>query len=149
MLKNASSGFVLLLLSPLVNAGICTNQLQEEANVFEVNCPAGDPRIPCTVTGYFYSDPIMKLAYGGVQASIWSGELHPKNKDGRLWAVIETYRYNKNVNVGEPPGYWQALVTAIRIRQGRPLKSHFLAYYDAHTSERVPNPKMKCVELQK
>ena len=44
------------------NAGLCTRELQEKANVFEVNC-AMDKRF-CEVNGYMSSN-LLKTGYSG------------------------------------------------------------------------------------
>lgn len=122
-------------------AGICTTQLQEEANVFEVNCLLDLTQ--CFVTGYF-THPRLSPGYGGLVASL----AKPPKKDSERQPILVIYTYrNGTPKVETPPGYWAAIQAAEKTLIGE-LPSA-LRYYDATTGKVVGRPEMECVSVSK
>lgn len=116
-------------------AAFCTMQLEEQASVFELNCPDADPGIPCSIAGHFF-DVKTYAGYQGLIASIWSGAHHPdakKNNQGThtLTAVVHTYR-NGPTLIEAPIGLWNALKLAIDIKSSsRRQVGDIGLYFDA------------------
>ncbi|KJF93832.1 hypothetical protein UB39_13995 [Photobacterium angustum] len=115
-------------------AALCTDTLQEEANVFEVECM---PEIKvCLVIGYI-TDPKFSNAYNGVVAN-----LQPVQKKNRKEEVLDirTYR-NGIVESPTPKGYFLAMAAAEQMLLGE--RGMSLLYFDAFTGEIVPRPDIK------
>lgn len=136
-----------LLLYPMKSyAPLCTNQLQEDANVFEVNCALSLET--CSVQGYF-RDPRFSPGYTGLvawfqpmpeamSAPAASGEQYSHQ------LLIMTYRH-QSPEIATPDGYFSAMKAAEQIMLRE--RENGLIYFDALTGERVPPPKIECVPI--
>lgn len=126
--------FFILLVSSVANAGFCTMQLQEEANVFEVNCTLDGNH--CLINGYF-THPKLKLGYHGLVAHF----IRPPNKKKNESLFIRTYR-NGKPKVETPKGYFSAMIAAEKVMLS---ESHTkLLYFNAVTGNRTSAPDLKC-----
>ena len=132
------------LVSGDASAGLCEMQLQEEANVFEVNCFLDLSR--CHVAGYF-THPRLSPGHNGLVASL--SKAPPKKEDDTIHTpmlVINTYR-NGTARVKTPPGYWAAMQVAEQILMEE--RKNELHYFDAITGTPVVRPKMECLPYKK
>lgn len=120
--------------------GNCANQLQEEANVFEVNCTI-EPLDACGVTGYF-THPKLIPGYRGLVATV---QKPPKDaaKGSLLKPLLLTYAFrNGEPKVKTPLGYFSAVQAAERIMLGEIPNS--LMYFDAISGAPTPRPRIEC-----
>ena len=115
-------------------------QLQEEANVFEVNCDLD--LTTCSVTGYF-THPKLAPGYNGLVGFLQKTPEKFKTKNSSL--LIQTYR-NGKPRVPTPNGYFSAMVAAEKIMLGE--QSPSLLYFDSITGSRAAEPKLECVPVK-
>lgn len=116
-------------------------QLQEEANVFEVNCALN--LTVCSVTGYF-THPKLAPGYKGLVGFMQKTPEKLKRKNSSL--LIHTYR-NGKPRVATPKGYFSAMAAAERIMLG---EQHMgLLYFDSVTGNRTAEPDLKCIPVEK
>ena len=115
-------------------------QLQEEANVFEVNC-ALDLTV-CSVTGYF-THPKLAPGYKGLVGFLQKTPEKLKRKNSSL--LIQTYR-NGKPKVATPKGYFSAMAEAERIMLGE--RKSGLLYFDAVSGNRVVDPELECMPVE-
>lgn len=135
-MKKLVFGMLLALVASSSYAKVCINQLQEEANVFEVNCISETKM--CFVTGYF-THPKLKVGYSGVVATFQSTPANQKQTGSQL--IINTYRHGEP-KVITPTGYFDAMMTAEKMLIGE--QHMYLTYFDARTGKIVPRPNIKC-----
>ncbi len=143
-----------LFLAIILTLLLCNNsfapfigkKLQEEANVFEVNClldASAKELTYCYITGYF-TGPKLSSGYKGLVASFKIDKNSNKKSNHRPMLKITTYR-NGKVQTPTPPGYFSAMEAAEKML----LKEipEALLYFDALTGKRVPAPIFKSVSL--
>lgn len=120
-------------------AGLCSMELQEEANVFEVNCQASHDC--CDVVGYF-SSPKWKPGYNGQVATLTLPESGKVMTQHRPRVTIRTYR-NGTPKAATPVGFWAAVAAAESMLAGE--QPFMLFYVHAESGRAVRTPKLKCV----
>ncbi|MDN3701982.1 hypothetical protein QWY96_15725 [Vibrio artabrorum] len=110
MKKYLSVAFILFSFG--AQAGFCSMQLKDEANVFKVNCALD--RSFCNVTGYF-SDSELEKGFKGVVATFQkTPEAFRKLRSSLR---IDTFRSGE-YEFGSPPGYFAALEQAEKMMLG-------------------------------
>ncbi|MEZ8037232.1 MULTISPECIES: hypothetical protein [Vibrio] len=138
MKKYLSVAFILFSFG--AQAGFCSMQLKDEANVFKVNCALD--RSFCNVTGYF-SDSELEKGFKGVVATFQkTPEAFRKLRSSLR---IDTFRSGE-YEFGSPPGYFAALEQAEKMMLGE--ASLDLVFFDSESGKRAPEPKMECVETK-
>ncbi|GGI85555.1 hypothetical protein [Shewanella gelidii] len=129
-------GVLLVIISNISYAKICTNKLQEEANVFELNCLL-DAKL-CMVTGYF-THPKYVDGYSGLVAILQPTPDKLKRSGSQL--TISTFRHGE-AKVETPTGYFVALAKAERMLMNE--RKPRLIYFDAYTGKETQSPELLC-----
>lgn len=128
--------FLLVIISNASHAKICTNKLQEEANLFEVNCLL-DTTL-CMVTGYF-THPKYVDGYSGLVALLQPTPDKLKRSGSQL--TISTFRHGEP-KVETPVGYFIAVQEAERVLMNE--RKSRLIYFDAFTGKVTNSPEILC-----